>query len=890
MRFEMKRSWIDHLSPSLTRRVIRIEAVERMKAASCRRTPKYALTQMPMPTDVTSQAMIRVRGARTHNLQGVDVDLPRGRFIVVTGVSGSGKSSLAFDTLFVEGQRRYLASLSASARRMVHGLPRADVDSIDGLPPTLSVAQGGRPVSRRSTLVTLTDVADFLRLLFARAGTAHCPQCGREVTSSPPAEIVQTVLGWGERTRLIVLAPWDASAGAAAALQDIGKAGLVRARVDGEIIDVADATALSGGQRVEAVIDRLILKPGIESRLRESLDLALRHGEGQCVVSVLDGEAVRDERFTTNFRCPHCEITLPPLSPQTFNFNSPRGACPTCGGTGRVDEEETPCPECGGSRLNAVARAVTLAGMALPALESQPLDEAAAWCRSLQDIALTGAAATVRERTVPEIVARLEFLLGLGVSYLTLGRSAETLSGGELQRVRLAGCLGSRLRGVCFVLDEPTAGLHPRDTDRLIESLRRLRDQGSTVIAVEHDVAVMRAADVLVELGPGAGAEGGRLLAQAPPVEVAGRDDVPSASFLRPSAAQVLPPKRSAADAARLVLRGARRHNLRGVTLEVPLGLFVAVTGVSGSGKSTLIMETLLPALRGALSGALAGGPKPCADYDTLEGHESIRRVAEVDQSPLGRSGRSTPATYCGLWDELRNVFARTRDARVRGFTAKRFSFNDRQGRCAACEGRGTQQIDMHLLPDLEITCPACEGRRFNEQTLSVRFGGRSAADVLAMRVDEAAEVFAAFPKPAALLASLRDVGLGYLVLGQSAAQLSGGEAQRVRLATELAGGIDLPRTLYVLDEPTTGLHPADVARLIAVLQRVVDGGHTVVAIAHHLDVVRAADWVIDMGPEGGRGGGAILAACPPLELVNDFDTPTARALASARNSSPVTP
>ncbi|HUG91078.1 MAG TPA: hypothetical protein VML55_09605 [Planctomycetaceae bacterium] len=879
---------------------------------------------------------IRIRGARVHNLRNVSMDVPRNALVVFTGVSGSGKSSLAFDTLFAEGQRRYLESLSAYTRQFLDQLERADVDLIDGLPPTISIDQRAGSVQPRSTLATTTEIHDFLRLLYARAGRAHCPACGREVAGQSVAEIVRQVLALEDRRKVMILAPLvrGRKGRHRDVFEQIAKTGFVRARVDGTIVDAADPPGLAPGRRhtIEAVVDRVVVKDGIRPRLQESVELALKHGEGTCLVSFEDESGWHDRMYSEKFACPECGVSYPTPEPRMFSFNSPYGACPECDGLGVVAADESgqtrgargpvpgaelklavssTCPECGGARLNAFARSVTFAGLSLPSLTSMTVSDAAVIVR--QSAGLTGKVPAgdssaaevsaegraVAARVLPEVAGRLEFLLKVGLDYLTLDRPTQTLSGGEFQRARLAGCLGSGLTGVCYILDEPTIGLHPRDTGRLIATLSELRDQGNTVIVVEHDLDTIRRADHVIDLGPGAGPEGGRIVAAGPPGAIersadsitgrflrrngAGFTDFNSGSaladFERPPAGSVEickpdPPGIQKAlfeeEAPCLTLAGVRTHNLRDLTVAFPLGKLVCVTGVSGSGKSSLVTHSLVPAVRRVLAepSALIDGrlEHPVPGVAELSGADAIERLIEIDQSPLGRTGRSNPATYSGVWDDVRKLFARTREARLRGFTARRFSFNSPEGRCDACRGQGTRRIEMHYLPDMHVTCPACRGARFNRPTLSVRFRGKNVADVLAMRFDEAAGLFDQFARLRDRLEVFVDVGLGYLTLGQSSLALSGGEAQRVKLATELSRP-GSARTLFVLDEPTTGLHPADVERLLGVLRRLVERGDTLVVIEHQLDLMAAADWLIDLGPEGGRNGGQIVACGRPDEL-----------------------
>jgi excinuclease ABC subunit A len=1007
---------------------------------------------------------IRVRGARVHNLQNIDVDLPRGALVVITGVSGSGKSSLAFDTLFAEGQRRYLETLSAQTRAWLDQMQRPDVDEIEGLPPVLSIEQRVSAVHPRSTLATTTGIHDFLRLLFARAGTAHCPHCGRELSQQSTTAIVDGILALESGRKAMILAPLvRGKKGMHRELfEKIGRDGFVRARVDGAIVDASSPPELkkSKPHDIDVIIDRIVVKEGLRARLFESVDLALRQGNGSCIVSHEADGQWSDRLFSSRFACPDCEVSFPEIEPRTFSFNSPYGACPTCEGmgvlTGDGDTQPTAriCPDCRGARLAPIGRAVTFAGIAIHELLALPVTDAeqaigdrlhaiaqdasppsqggaggvarhglpstqlhaakseirnpkseidaSPTHRGADAAPLAGPALLVAARLLPEIHRRLVYLRKVGLDYLTLDRPTQSLSGGEFQRARITGCLGAGLIGVCYILDEPTIGLHPRDTRRLLETLIDLRDQGNSLVVVEHDLDVMRAADHLLDLGPGAGREGGRIVAHGTPDELALAADSLTGRYLRGHSAKEpseyrggdtetrrhaeyaaaqpragSPPSQGGAggvawhglpgtqlqrrrhvDLSRaLTVEGARAHNLKNLTVPFPLCVITCVTGVSGSGKSTLVMETLVPRLRAALASRLpAAGerghegrpseppplplgegrgegrrqtasrphPNPLPEgegtdqrpLDTtgLRGSEHIDRLVEIDQSPLGRNARSNPATASGMWDAIRRIFARTREARLRGFRASRFSFNAAGGRCDECRGLGVRRLAMQFLPDIAVVCPVCRGARFNRQTLQVKFRGKSVADVLELRIDEAAEFFQNFAGLAATLATFREVGLGYLTLGQSAATLSGGEAQRIKLAAELSSSHNLPfpdpksqipnpksappplpplakggsifdaarvssRTLYILDEPTTGLHPADIARLMELLERLADAGHTVIVIEHQLDVIARSDWVIDLGPEGGAAGGQIVVAGTPDQVAAIAASHTGQAL-----------
>lgn len=857
---------------------------------------------------------ISVRGARVHNLKNIDVDIPHGKLVVLTGVSGSGKSSLAFDTLHAEGQRRYLESLSVQKRQRMVQLDRPDVDAINRLPPTVCVDQRVGSARIRSTLGTTTEIYDYLRLLYARAGQAHCPTCQVPVSQQSVEAIVSRIMSLGERCKAMILAPLVVGRKGAhrEVFATICKAGFVRARVDGEVVDAATPPELERSKlhTIEAIVDRIVVKPGLETRVTESVVLALKHGDGTCLLSELDGDTWRDQLFSSRFCCPNCGLSFPPLEPRTFSFNSPYGACAACRGLGREPAadasqskaaqrremfERPPCPACLGTRLAPVGRAVRFQNRRIDEIATLTISKAREFVDSTLQLfvasgnspvpGLDAAQKLAALSVLPDIETRLRFLERVGVHYLTLDRPTPTLSGGEFQRARLASCLGSGLIGVCYVLDEPTVGLHARDTRRIIEVLRELRDQGNSVLVVEHDEETMRAADYLIDLGPGAGTQGGEVVAQGELADViavpaAGAERSPTLRFLQQQRVAVSPRALRTWQTS-IRLEGATRHNLKNIDVEFPCGVLTAVTGVSGSGKSTLVSHTLVPAMRLALASRGDDEQFDCSSSGvacrSISRAKQFQRLVVVDQSPIGRSARSNPATHSGTWDEVRKLFAKTRDSRLRGFKARRFSFNAKDGHCAQCQGYGVERIhfgsagssssagskksraeNRNFLPDHYVECAACRGTRFNQQTLSIRYRHRNVADVLTMQVDEAADFFENIPRLNSILRTLTEVGLGYLTLGQSAQTLSGGEAQRIKLATELSKQSE-QQTLFVLDEPTTGLHPVDVARLLELLDRIVDRGDTVVVVEHHPDVIAAADRVIELGPEGGQLGGFVV-------------------------------
>ncbi len=931
---------------------------------------------------------IRIRGARTHNLKNIDLDLPRDRLIVITGLSGSGKSSLAFDTLYAEGQRRYVESLSAYARQFLSMMEKPDVDHIEGLSPAISIEQKTTSHNPRSTVGTITEIYDYLRLLFARVGTPRCPEHGEPLEAQTVSQMVDQVLALPEGSKLMLLAPVvsDRKGEYHRLLGELYAQGYIRARIDGEIFELDQPPELDLRRKhtIEVVVDRFRVREDLRLRLAESFETALRLAEGTARVAWMD-EDREDLVFSANFACPVCGYSIEELEPRLFSFNNPVGACPTCDGLGieqffdpakvitdpslslaggairgwdrrnawyfqiirslaeyygfdpetpwqdlpkrireiilhgsgteaiefthfnergrvvkkthpfegvlnnmrrRYHETESnavreelaryishqPCPDCAGTRLNEAARNVFVVDRRLPDLVALPIEQGLAFFRELQ---LPGHKGEIAARIVKEIAERLQFLVNVGLNYLTLDRSAETLSGGEAQRIRLASQIGAGLVGVMYVLDEPSIGLHQRDNERLLKTLTYLRDLGNTVIVVEHDEDAIRTADHVVDIGPGAGRHGGQVVAQGTPEEIAASEESLTGAYLSGRERITIPETTTPRDPKRLLcLRGASGHNLKDVDLEIPIGLFTCVTGVSGSGKSTLINDTLYPIAANRLNGA----NHDIAPYRSISGLKHLDKVVDIDQSPIGRTPRSNPATYTGLFTPIRELFAGVPEARSRGYTPGRFSFNVKGGRCEACRGDGVIKVEMHFLPDIYVQCDVCKGQRYNRETLEIRYKGKNINEVLEMTVEQALEFFDAVPVIRRKLQTLMDVGLSYITLGQNATTLSGGEAQRVKLSRELSKR-DTGSTLYILDEPTTGLHFHDVRQLLGVLHRLRDHGNTVVVIEHNLDVIKTADWIVDLGPEGGDGGGEIIATGTPREVAQMEHSHTGRFL-----------
>ncbi|ONG38515.1 excinuclease ABC subunit A [Alkanindiges hydrocarboniclasticus] len=925
-----------------------------------------------------SQNEIRIRGAKTHNLKNISLDIPRDKFVVITGLSGSGKSSLAFDTLYAEGQRRYVESLSAYARQFLSQMEKPEVDSIEGLSPAIAIEQKSTSHNPRSTVGTITEIYDYLRLLYARVGTPYCPEHDLPMVAQTVSEMVDSVKALPEGAALMMLAPVvrERKGEYTHLFEQLQGQGFVRARVDGEIIELDEPPTLDKKKKhtIEVIVDRFKVREDLGNRLAESFETALRLGGDIATLSWLDGSHP-EQVFSAKHSCPQCDRAVAELEPRLFSFNNPYGACPVCDGLGvrshfsaeklipnaelslnqgaikgwdrqrpyyfgfitklaghydidlntpwqqlseahkklilngsgkekidfsYVDERgrkqhrvmvfegvlpyldrryretesnlvrddlaqylsNAACDACGGSRLNELARNVKVVNCTLPEVTRMSIGDAESYYQQLK---LEGAKGEIADKIFKEIRERLHFLVSVGLNYLSLSRSADTLSGGEAQRIRLASQIGAGLMGVMYVLDEPSIGLHQRDNDRLLKTLIRLRDLGNTVLVVEHDEDAIRAADHIIDIGPGAGVHGGEIIAEGTFQEIEAHKDSLTGQYLSGRLKIAVPEQRIAPQPDKMLhLNGACGHNLRKVNLSIPLGLFTCITGVSGSGKSTLINRTLLPLAATQLNGASTLTPEK---FDTIDGLQHLDKVVDIDQSPIGRTPRSNPATYTGLFTPIRELFAQTVEAKSRGYAAGRFSFNVKGGRCEACEGDGMIKVAMHFLPDMYVPCDACHGKRYNRETLEVNYKGKNISDVLQMTVEDAAEFFSAIPVIHRKLETLMHVGLGYIRLGQAATTLSGGEAQRVKLARELAKR-DTGKTLYILDEPTTGLHFHDIAKLLEILHHLRDKGNSIVVIEHNLDVVKTADWIVDLGPEGGSGGGMIIAEGTPEQVV----------------------
>ena len=826
---------------------------------------------------------ISIKGAREHNLKNLDLEIPRDQFVVITGLSGSGKSSLAFDTIYAEGQRRYVESLSAYARQFLEQMGKPDIDSIEGLSPAISIEQKNTSRNPRSTVGTVTEIYDYFRLLFARIGQPFCHQCGDPITAQTVQQIVESIQQLTAGTKFQVLAPIVRGRKGEYRKELISarRAGYIRARIDGKMTELSKDITLQKQQKhtIEIVVDRLIMKTdeAFSRRLADSIESTLKLTNG--LVGILT-EKDHVSLYSENSACIRCGVSYPEIAPRIFSFNSPHGACPTCDGLGVTmaggcpDQEDyshrDPCQACEGARLKPESLSIKIADQSIADVTKRSIQEAAEFVSTMP---LNDRDRFIGQRILKEIRERLDFLLNVGLDYLTLDRPAGSLSGGEGQRIRLATQIGSGLVGVLYILDEPSIGLHQRDNERLLNTLLRLRDMGNTVIVVEHDAETMLAADHLLDLGPGAGVQGGHLIAQGPPQAIMKHPVSLTGKYLNGTNQVSLPP-RQRSPKSMLTVVGAHKFNLQSLTVNIPLGLLTCVTGVSGSGKSTLILDVLLH----SLSQMLYQKKPKIEGCQRLKGVTALDKVIDIDQSPIGRTPRSNPATYTGLFGFIRDLFANLPESRVRGYKPGRYSFNVKGGRCETCQGDGLIKIEMHFLPDVYVTCDACKGQRYNRETLDVLYKEKTIADILNMTVAEALEFFSPFPSIRTKLQTLTDVGLQYLKLGQSATTLSGGEAQRIKLAKELSKRAT-GRTLYILDEPTTGLHFADIQRLLEVLNRLVESGNTVLVIEHNLDVIRNADWVLDLGPEGGHRGGQIVAEGPPSHIMSIPESWTGRAL-----------
>ncbi|MGB4067008.1 MAG: excinuclease ABC subunit UvrA [Nitrospira sp.] len=829
---------------------------------------------------------IVIKGAREHNLKNIDVEIPRDKLVVITGLSGSGKSSLAFDTIYAEGQRRYVESLSAYARQFLEQMGKPDVDSIEGLSPAISIEQKSTSHNPRSTVGTVTEIYDYLRLLFARVGRPYCFQCGEEITAQTVQQMVDAIASVPEGMKFHILAPIvrGRKGEYRKELLEMRKAGYVRARVDGKIVDLGEDLTLDKQKKhtIEIIVDRLVMKSGeaLLRRLADSVETSVKLTGGLVGVLTEDGQT---RLYSDRLACIKCGVSYPEVEPRIFSFNSPHGACPACDGIGYAmtpggQEEEDftllePCTVCHGARLRPESLSIKLVKQSIAEVTSLSVRAAADFFLSLK---FTDRELVIAHRILKEIRERLGFLVNVGLDYLTLDRAAATLSGGEGQRIRLATQIGSGLVGVLYILDEPSIGLHQRDNRRLLQTLLRLRDLGNTVVVVEHDAETMMAADYVLDMGPGAGSQGGHVIAQGTPQQIMGDPNSLTGQYLR-GIQTVSVPQRHRKPRGTLSVVGAQKHNLKNVTARIPMGLFTCVTGVSGSGKSTLVLEVLFHSLS-----QLLYHKKPKIDgCKDLRGVDGLDKVIDIDQSPIGRTPRSNPATYTGLFGYIRDLYSNLPESRVRGYKPGRYSFNVKGGRCEACQGDGLIKIEMHFLPDVYVTCEVCKGQRYNRETMEILHKGKSIADVLNMTVDDALEFFEHIPLIKTKLQTLHDVGLHYVKLGQSATTLSGGEAQRVKLSRELSKRAT-GRTMYILDEPTTGLHFADVQRLLDVLDRLVEAGNTVLVIEHNLDVIKNADWIIDLGPEGGDRGGEIVAEGPPKEIAKSKRSYTGQVLKEA--------
>ena len=829
---------------------------------------------------------IIIKGAREHNLKNIDVEIPRDKLVVITGLSGSGKSSLAFDTIYAEGQRRYVESLSAYARQFLEQMGKPDVDSIEGLSPAISIEQKSTSHNPRSTVGTVTEIYDYLRLLFARVGRPYCFQCGEEITAQTVQQMVDAIAAQPEGMKFQILAPIvrGRKGEYRKELLEMRKAGYVRARIDGKIVDLGEDISLDKQKKhtIEIIVDRLVMKTGdaLMRRLADSVETSVKLTGGLVGVLTEDGHT---RLYSDRLACIKCGVSYPEVTPRVFSFNSPHGACPACDGIGYAvtpggEEEEDftllePCETCHGARLRPESLSIKLAKKSIAEVTKLSVRTAADFFLSLK---FTDRELVIAHRILKEIRERLGFLVNVGLDYLTLDRAAATLSGGEGQRIRLATQIGSGLVGVLYILDEPSIGLHQRDNRRLLQTLLRLRDLGNTVVVVEHDTETMMAADYVLDMGPGAGSQGGYVIAQGTPQQIMGDPRSLTGQYLR-GTQTVSVPQRQRKPRGTLSVVGAQKHNLKNVTARIPMGLFTCVTGVSGSGKSTLVLEVLFHSLS-----QLLYHKKPKIDgCKELRGVDGLDKVIDIDQSPIGRTPRSNPATYTGLFGYIRDLYSNLPESRVRGYKPGRYSFNVKGGRCEACQGDGLIKIEMHFLPDVYVTCEVCKGQRYNRETMEILHKGKSIADVLNMTVDDALEFFQHIPLIKTKLQTLHDVGLHYVKLGQSATTLSGGEAQRVKLSRELSKRAT-GRTMYILDEPTTGLHFADVQRLLDVLDRLVEAGNTVLVIEHNLDVIKNADWIIDLGPEGGDRGGEIVTEGPPKEIAKSKRSYTGQVLREA--------